>query len=342
MAWKKTKPEKGGFELVETPLPNCDDDEVLVKTHSTSICGTDIHIWKWDHWASENVPIGTITGHETCGTIVALGKDVKTHKIGDKIAVECHLACWNCDRCGEGNAHICENGQIFGVHSDGAFAPYFSIPATNARHLPDNIPIELASIQDPLGNAIHTLTGGPVNGSTVAIHGLGPIGLFAVNAAKAMGATKIIAIDWDNEARMKLAKKLGADLVLGKDDNIVETILTYTNGKGVDNSCEFSGAPSALSNTIHSTRMGGYVNVLSVYGSETTQVPMNDIVFRYLHLKGINGRKMWSTWDKMHELLSEGKIDIETLLTHRIPYREFNSAIELAISGDCGKVVLDF
>ena len=157
-----------------------------------------------------------------------------------------------------------------------------------------------------------------------------------------MGAKKIIAIDWDNEVRMKLAKKLGADLVLGKDDNIVETILAHTNGKGVDNSCEFSGAPSALSNTIHSTRMGGYVNVLSVYGSETTQVPMNEIVFRYLHLKGINGRKMWSTWDKMHELLSAGKIDIETLVTHRMPYEEFNSAMELAISGDCGKVVLDF
>ena len=184
MAWKKTKPEKGGFELVEIPLPNCGDDEVLVKTHSTSICGTDIHIWKWDHWAAENVPIGTTTGHETCGTIVALGKEVNTHKIGDKIAVECHLACWNCDRCDEGNAHICENGEIFGVHSDGAFAPYFSIPATNARHLPDNLPLELASIQDPLGNAIHTLTGGPVKDSTVAIHGLGPIGLFAVNAAK--------------------------------------------------------------------------------------------------------------------------------------------------------------
>ena len=342
MAWKKIKPEKNGFELVETSLPDCGDDEVLVKTHSTSICGTDIHIWKWDHWAAENVPIGTTTGHETCGTVVALGKDVNTHKIGDKIAVECHLACWNCDRCDEGNAHICENGEIFGVHSNGAFAPYFSIPAVNARHLPDNLPIELASIQDPLGNAIHTLTGGPVKDSTVAIHGLGPIGLFAVNAAKAMGARKIIAIDWDNEARMKLAKELGADLVLGKDDNIVETILAHTNGKGVDNSCEFSGAPSALSNTIHSTRMGGYVNVLSVYGTETTQVPMNDIVFRYLHLKGINGRKMWSTWDKMHELLSEGKIDIETLLTHRMPYQEFNAAVELAISGDCGKVVLDF
>jgi len=342
MAWKKTRPKKGGFELVKTPLPNYADNEVLVRTHSTSICGTDIHIWKWDHWAAENVPTGTITGHETCGTVVALGKDVSTHKIGDKIAVECHLACWNCDRCAEGNAHICENGKIFGVHSDGAFAPYFSVQAINARHVPDNIPLELASIQDPLGNAIHTLTGGPVKDSTVAIHGLGPIGLFAVNAAKAMGAKKIIAIDWDNEARMKLAKKLGADLVLGKDDNIVETILAHTNGKGVDNSCEFSGAPSALSNTIHSTRMGGYVNVLSVYGGETTQVPMNEIVFRYLHLKGINGRKMWSTWDKMHELLSAGKIDIETLVTHRIPYEEFDSAMELAISGDCGKVVLDF
>tara|TARA_B100001250_G_scaffold400308_1_gene410706 strand:- start:1188 stop:2240 length:1053 start_codon:yes stop_codon:yes gene_type:complete len=341
-AWKKTSPEEGGFELVETPLPVAKAEEILVKTHSTSICGTDIHIWKWDDWASDNVPIGTTIGHETCGIVVGLGPNITSHKIGDKVAIECHLACWNCPRCEEGNAHICENGEIFGVHSDGAFAPYFTIPAINARPIPSNIPLELASVQDPLGNAIHTLTGGPVNNATVAIHGLGPIGLFAVNAAKAMGAEKVIAIDWDNKTRMKLADELGADIVLGKEDDIIKTILVETNGKGVDNSCEFSGAPSALSNAIQSTRMGGYVNVLSVYGESITPVPMNDIVFRYLHLKGINGRKMWSTWDKMHELLSDNKIDINTLVTHRIHYLEFPSALNLAMSGECGKVVLDF
>ena len=342
MAWKKSKPEFGGFELVESAVPTPRSNEVLVKTHSTSICGTDIHIWKWDDWAAENVPIGTTTGHETCGEVVAVGSAVTTHKIGDKIAVECHLACWDCDRCAEGNAHICERGEIFGVHSDGAFAPYFTIPAVNARHLPDNLPMELASIQDPLGNAIHTLTGGPVKDATIAIHGLGPIGLFAVNAAKAMGAKLVIAIDWDNQTRMDLAKKLGADVVLGKDHDIVQTIMAHTNGQGVDNSCEFSGSPNALSNTIHSTRMGGYVNVLSVYGNKTTEIPMNDIVFRYLHVKGINGRKMWSTWDKMHELLSEEKIDIDTLVTHRVSFEDYPNGVELAISGDCGKVVVDF
>ncbi len=342
MAWKKTKPESDGFELIEIPIPDVADDEVLIKTHSTSICGTDIHIWKWDEWASKNVPIGTTTGHETCGIVVGLGKNVITHKIGDKVAIECHLACWNCDRCDEGNAHICQHGEIFGVHSNGSFAPYFTIPSINARHFPENIPLDLASIQDPLGNAVHTLTGGPVKDATVAIHGLGPIGLFAVNVAKAMGAKKIIAIDWDNEFRMKLAKKLGADIVLGKDDNIVETILTQTNGSGVDNSCEFSGAPSALSNAIYTTRMGGYVNILSVYGNTEIEVPMNDVVFRYLHIKGINGRKMWSTWDKMHELLRADLIDIETLVTHRMSYLDYQDAMKLAMSGDCGKVVLDF
>ena len=211
-AWKKTKPELGGFQLIDSTVPKPQPNEVLVKTHSTSICGTDIHIWKWDDWAADNVPLGTITGHETCGVVVGIGSEVTTHQIGDKIAVECHLACWNCDRCDEGNAHICENGKIFGVHTDGAFAPYFTIPAVNARHLPSNLPLELASIQDPLGNAIHTLTGGPVKDATIAIHGLGPIGLFAVNAAKAMGAKLVIAIDWDNQTRMDLARKLGADV----------------------------------------------------------------------------------------------------------------------------------
>ncbi len=341
-AWIKTKPELGGFQLIDSTVPKPQPDEVLVKTHSTSICGTDIHIWKWDDWAADNVPLGTITGHETCGVVVEIGSEVTTHQIGDKIAVECHLACWECDRCDEGNAHICENGEIFGVHTDGAFAPYFTVPAVNARHLPTNLPLELASIQDPLGNAIHTLTGGPVKDSTIAIHGLGPIGLFAVNAAKAMGAKLVIAIDWDNRTRMDLASKLGADVVLGKEDDIVQTILDHTNGQGVDNSCEFSGSPNALTNTITSTRMGGYVNILSVYGNSMTEVPMNEVVFRYLHVKGINGRKMWSTWDKMHELLSEGKIDIDTLVTHRIEFREFPDGIKLAMSGDCGKVIMDF
>ncbi|MDP6363063.1 MAG: zinc-binding dehydrogenase, partial [Candidatus Poseidoniaceae archaeon] len=172
--------------------------------------------------------------------------------------------------------------------------------------------------------------------------GLGPIGLFAVNAAKAMGAKMVIAVDWDNTYRMDMAIQLGADLVLGKDHDVVQEILNATEGRGVDNSCEFSGSPQALANTIHSTRMGGYVNVLSVYGNPTPGVPMNDVVFRYLHLKGINGRKMWSTWDTMHELLERGAIDVERVLTHRMSIDEFPEAVELAIQGECGKVVLDF
>ena len=341
LAWTKSSDEIGGFSLDEHLIPMPQENEVLVKTHSTSICGTDIHICKWDQWARENVPIGTITGHETCGTIVALGNNVDSHEIGDKVAIECHLACWDCPRCDEGNAHICERGEIFGVHTNGEFAPYFTIPAVNARKLPANISMENASIQDTLGNAIHTLTGGPVKDSTVAIHGLGPIGLFAVNAAKAMGASKVIAIDWDNQERMNLAKKVGADLVLGKDNDIIAEILLNTDGRGVDNSCEFSGSPQALSNAIKSTRMGGYVNILSVYGENMPNVPMNDVVFRYLHVKGINGRKMWSTWDIMKDLLEQEKIDINTLITHRMPFENFDEAVQLAISGNCGKVVLE-
>ena len=173
--WTKSNDEIGGFSLEKHDTPTPGRGEVLIKTHSTSICGTDVHIWKWDDWAKENVPLGTITGHETCGVIVAVGPGVATHTIGDKVSIECHLACWNCPRCDEGNAHICENGEIFGVHSNGAFAPFFTIPAINARKLPSNLALENASIQDPLGNAIHTLTGGPVKDSVVAIHGLGPI-----------------------------------------------------------------------------------------------------------------------------------------------------------------------
>jgi threonine 3-dehydrogenase len=341
-AWTKSRDEVGGFSIEQHPVPVPAAGEVLIKTKSTSICGTDLHIWKWDEWSRENVPLGTVTGHETCGEVVALGGGVNTHTIGDIVAIECHLACWDCPRCDEGNAHICEKGSIFGVHGNGAFAPYFTIPAINARHVPQGLEPGHASIQDPLGNAIHTLTGGPVKGATVAIHGLGPIGLFAVSAAKAMGATTVIGVDWDNEYRMQLARELGADLVLGKDNDVVKEILEATEGRGVDNSCEFSGSPAALDNAVRSTRMGGYVNILSVYGQEMTEIPMNEVVFRYLHLKGINGRKMWSTWDKMHELLEDGKIDVEKIVTHRMPISNFEDGIKLAMSGNCGKVVLDF
>jgi threonine 3-dehydrogenase len=342
LGWTKTKDEENGFELIEHSVPSPQNGELLVKTASTSICGTDLHIWKWDEWSRSEVPLGTITGHETCGTVVAVGEGVTSHKVGDQVAVECHLACWNCPRCDEGNAHICENGSIFGVHSNGAFAPYFTIPANNARKSPDGLSEGHASIQDPLGNAIHTLTGGPVEGATVAIHGLGPIGLFAVNAAKAMGASKVIAIDWANQYRMDIARGLGADLVLGEGDDIIDEILNATDGRGVDNSCEFSGSETALSNAIKSTRMGGYLNVLSVYGKENTPVPMNEIVFRYLHLKGINGRKMWSTWETMHELLASGAIDVDAVVTHRLGINDFQEGIELTRSGLCGKVILDF
>ncbi|MGB1587914.1 MAG: alcohol dehydrogenase catalytic domain-containing protein [Poseidonia sp.] len=341
-AWTKTSAEEGGFSLEEHPVPVAGAGEVLVKTLSTSICGTDIHIWKWDEWSRANVPLGTVTGHETSGKVVAVGEGVTTHAVGDLIAVECHLACWSCPRCEEGNAHVCEKGSIFGVHGHGAFAPYFVVPAVNARHVPQGLDSGHASVQDPLGNAIHTLTGGPVEGATVAVHGLGPIGLFAVNAAKAMGARKVIAVDWDNTYRMELAHALGADLVLGKDDDIVAAILDATEGRGVDNSCEFSGSPTALANTVHSTRRGGYVNILSVYGQSMPPVPMNDVVFRYLHLKGINGRKMWSTWDTMHALLEKNLIDVDKILTHRLPIERFEDGMRLAMSGECGKVVLDF
>lgn len=342
MAWTKVRDEADGFDLVEHPIPTPGKGEVLVRTKATSICGTDLHIWKWDEWSRENVPIGTVTGHETCGEIAALGEGVTDRKVGDLVAIECHLACWSCPRCLEGNAHICEQGSIFGVHNHGAFAPYFVVPAVNARPVPKGLRPEHASIQDPLGNAIHTLTGGPVEGATVAVHGLGPIGLFAVNAAKAMGAAKVIAVDWDNRFRMNLASELGADLVLGKEHDVVAEILAVTEGRGVDNSCEFSGSPAALANAITSTRMGGFVNVLSVYGNAMPEVPMNEVVFRYLHLKGINGRKMWSTWDRMHALLEAGAIDVERVVTHTLPVAEFKQGMDLSGSGACGKVVLTF
>ncbi len=341
LAWTKIRGEENGFELIEHQIPKPREKEILVRTRSTSICGTDLHIWLWDEWSRKNVKLGTITGHETSGVITQLGKGVTEHQIGDHVAVECHIGDGTCERCQEGNAHVCEHGKIFGVHQHGAFAPYFTIPATNARKVPDGFDESLASIQDPLGNAIHTLSAGPITGCDVAIHGLGPIGLFAIDVARAQGARTIIAIDWQNEMRMRMAGELGADLILGCDDDVVEAILTATNGRGVDTSCEFSGSPTALSNALRSTRLAGHVNVLGVYGTDPI-VPINEIVFRYLTVKGINGRHMWSTWDTMYDLLSKNVLNVAQVVTHRLHWHDFQSAMTLVRSGECGKVILDF
>ena len=341
LAWTKIRGEENGFELIEHQVPKPGIGEMLVRTRSTSICGTDLHIWLWDEWSRKNVELGTITGHETSGEIIQLGEGVTGHQIGDHVAVECHIGDGTCERCLEGNTHVCEHGEIFGVHRHGAFAPYFTIPATNARKVPQELDEALASIQDPLGNAVHTLSAGLITGCDVAIHGLGPIGLFAIDVARAQGARMIIAVDWQNKMRMRMAAELGADLVLGRDDDVVEAILAATNGRGVDTSCEFSGSPKALANALRSTRLAGNVNVLGVYGADPV-VPINEVVFRYLTIKGINGRQMWETWDTMHDLLSQDVLNVAQVVTHRLHWHEFQSAMALVRSGECGKVILDF
>ena len=341
LAWTKVRPEEDGFELVEHQVPKPNTGEVLVRTRSTSICGTDLHIWHWNQWSQDNVKLGTITGHETSGVIVQIGDGVTGHQIGDHVAIECHIGVGTCERCQEGNAHICEYGEIFGVHRNGAFAPFFTIPANNARKAPEELDEGFASVQDPLGNAVHTLNAGPVSGCDIAIHGLGPIGLFAIDVARAQGARKIIAIDWDNEMRMQIAEELGADVVLGRGDDVVKEILSVTEGRGVDTSCEFSGSPAALANALRSTRLAGSVNVLGVYGTDPV-VPINEVVFRYLTINGINGRRMWETWDTMHELLSNRVLNLSKVVTHRFHWHDFQTAMALVSSGKCGKVILDF
>ena len=239
-AWTKVEDRPGGFELRHHPVPVPGPGEVLVRTRSTSICGTDLHIWSWDEWSRSNVDLGTITGHETSGMIVALVRASRSSPWGIG-------SPWNATSLA-GVAHDVRKAMptsaIMG-RSSGCIPMAHSHPISRSQppmHVPSRPPHPiLASIQDPLGNAIHTLTGGPIEGATVAVHGLGPIGLFAVNAAKAMGAAQVIAVDWDNRFRMDLAMDLGADLVLGKSHDVVKSILEATEGRGVDNSCEFSG-----------------------------------------------------------------------------------------------------
>lgn len=340
MAVMKTKPGPGA-ELRHVEIPKPGPDEVLVKVLATSICGTDLHIYEWNEWAQKRIKnLPQIMGHELCGEVVELGRNVKNIKKGDIISAETHIACGHCYLCRTGLAHICMNGSIFGVDIHGVFAEYAIVPATNAWVLDKKIPRDYASVMEPLGNAVHTVLAGEIVGTTVLITGCGPIGLMSIAIARLSGATKIIATEI-NEYRIQLAKKIGADLVLnpGKK-NVVQRVLEETDGLGVDVVIEMSGNPQAIREAFDALRPGGRFSILGIPDKPMEIDLGKSIIFKYITVQGINGRLMFSTWYKTTQFLSSGRLDIEPIVTHRLRLAEFEKGMELMRSGNCGKVLL--
>ncbi|NPB02903.1 MAG: L-threonine 3-dehydrogenase [Thermotogae bacterium] len=337
----KSKPGPG-LQLIETDVPKPGPGEILVKVKYASICGSDVHIYKWDEFAQTSLrQLPRIVGHESAGEVVEVGPGVESPKVGDYIGVETHIACGKCYQCRIGKPHVCKNVEILGFNRDGAFAEYMVIPAENAWKIPESIPKDWVPLMEPMGNAVHTVLADDITGKNVLVVGTGPIGAMAVAVAKASGARKVIATDI-NEFRLKIASRMGADLVLNPEiDDVRTAVMDETSGNGVDVVIEMSGNPNALNQGFEMITNGGWVGLLGLYGKNRIDVPMNDIIMKNLTLYGIVGRKMYETWAITTALLESGKVDLSPLITHRVTLEEYEEAFNVIFQGRAMKVLFE-
>ena len=329
-----------GAEIREVPIPQFGPRDVLVKVKVASICGTDLHIYNWDRWAQGRIHPPLIPGHEFCGEVAAFGNEVTSVKEGDFVSAEMHVACGKCLQCRTGEAHICQNVKIIGVDANGAFAEYVVIPESNIWKLDAAIPQEYASILDPLGNAVHTVLAGEIAGKTVAVTGCGPIGLFSIAVARAVGASTIFALEV-NEHRRKVAKQMHADCVLDPTkDDVRKIVKEQTGGLGVDVVLEMAGHPDAIRMGFDIVRSGGRISLL---GLTSKPIPLNfseDIIFKGITIQGINGRRMYQTWYQMTALLKSGRLDLHPVITDRLPMKDFSKAMERLKTGEASKILV--
>jgi threonine 3-dehydrogenase len=332
-----------GIVLREVPIPRCGPSEALIRVQHAGVCGTDLHIWEWDSWASSRLKLPVIVGHEFAGEITQLGQEASAAgllAVGDRVTAEGHVVCGHCLQCRLGDAHLCLRTQIIGVDRAGAFADYIVMPASNVMKL-DGIATEIGAIMDPMGNAVHTVLEADVPGSTVLVLGCGPIGCFAVGVARAAGASLVIASDY-NPKRLELARAMGAQVVLNPGgDDVVARVRELTNGDGVDLVCEMSGHPSGHAQAFAAARIGGRVNLLGT-PNRTTEVDFaRDIIFKGLTVYGVTGRKMYRTWHQMQRFLRAGQLDPRPVITHRFPLECIAQAIQVIKDGQAGKVILE-
>ncbi len=338
-ALRKTAPGPG-FEMEEVPVPAVAPDEVLVEVRATSICGTDLHILRWDPWAARHVVAPVTVGHELTGVVVERGAEVEEPEIGRLVSVESHVVCNRCSWCRTGQGHLCPNTRILGVHRDGAFAEYVAVPAQNAWCDPPEMPYSIASLQENFGNAVHTVTTPRVSGRKVLITGAGPVGLMAVGAAKALGARSVFVTDV-SAYRLDLARVMGADLALDAGRVDVEAIVREeTGGGGVDVLCEMSGAPAAIETGFRLLKPGGEAALLGLTSRRIVFDLDDHVVFKGATVHGIVGRRLWQTWFEMRGLMRAGAVDLAPLVTHRFALDDWEKAFALMESGQCGKVVL--
>src|SRR3954467_1659264 len=329
-----------GSELRQLPRPEIGPTDVLVKVSVASICGTDLHIYEWDAWAQHRIHPPLIPGHEFCGNVAAVGAEVTSVKEGDFVSAEMHVACGKCLQCRTGEAHICQNVSIIGVDANGAFAEYVVIPESNIWKLDPEIPQEYASILDPLGNAVHTVLAGEIAAKTVAVTGCGPIGLFSIGVARAVGASAIFAIEV-NQYRRRIAQQMKADFVLdASKDDVTKIVMEQTGGLGVDVVLEMAGHPSAIRTAFDVVRRGGRISLLGLTSKPVSLNFSEDIIFKGITIQGISGRRMYQTWYQMTALLKSGKLDLHPVITDRIAMKDFSTAMERLKAGQASKILI--
>lgn len=332
-----------GAVVKEIEVPKPGPREVLIRVKVGAICGSDVHIYEWDPWAQTVVPkLPQILGHEFAGEVVEVGKEVHTLKPGDHIAGETHIPCDNCYFCLTGLRHICLNMKVYGVHSHGIFSEYTTLPEPCAVKIPQEIPFTAAAVMEPCGVAVHGLSKGIVSGKTLAIFGCGPIGLFAVQAAVAYGAARVYAADI-SENRLKMAKTFGATRVFSANkDPLEKVILEETQGIGVDMVLEISGSQQAYDQGFRILRKAGTFVIIGVAAKPIQlEVPTN-IMYKEAKIFGITGREMYETWYQVMELIRSGKVDLEKVVSHRLPPEKFEEGFKVAKEAQHGKVEFIF
>jgi threonine 3-dehydrogenase len=331
LAVVKEKPEPG-VTIKNIPIPKPQKGELLVKVKLASICGTDIGIYDWNQWAQSHIKPPIVIGHEILGEVLEInGDNPNGIKLGDLVSSETHIFCGKCHQCKIGNRHICENVQLFGIGRNGSFAEYATIPIRTSWKNDKSIPLEAMSSQEPLGNAVHVVTTAGVEGKTILVMGLGPTGLGAVAAAKAYGAKKVIAVN-RGEYRRKLGKKMGADEIYDK------LPLKYLGQ--MDIVLEMSGNETAIQTAFEAVRIAGTVIIFGIPKKDITLNFGKYFIDKEVTAKGVFGRRIWETWRQVSDLLTSGKVDLTKMVTHRFPLKDFEKAMEVMKSGECGKVLL--
>lgn len=337
------KETNGPGDLVyhaDLPIPQVEDDEVLIKVHCTAICGSDMHILEWDEWSQKRIHAPVLLGHETAGDIVAVGKKVKDRKVGDRVSCETHIPCGKCWFCEHGMPHICKDVKLFGCTQNGAFANYAKIRADSTFLLDDELSYEAACMFEPMGAGVHGVEAAEVEDKTVLVSGCGPIGLTAVSACKTFGAKMVIACDLIDE-KLVLAKAMGADVVLNSGKcSLPDEVRGFTDGIGVDAAIDVTGAGSAIRSSLQSVRAAGKLVCVGLPTKEVTLNLTEDLIYREVNMTGVSGRLIWKTWEDFAKVMKGPYFKLDKVLGGKYALKDYQQAFEAIRSGAPGKMLL--